>query len=106
MGWIDRRLRQHAHDVRVGADGLSYAASLHDDLADLSDIADVGYDLAEEIELRMASSSEMNAWRRIARAAFTEWASRYPGEVGAYADSLADRSDVKLVRSMVPRSLR
>lgn len=106
MGWIDRRLEQHAHDVRVGSDGLAYAASQHSDLAELSHIAEVGYGLADDIEIRMASSSEMNTWRQIARAGFVEWASRYPGEVGAYADTIADRKDAKLVRSMVPRQLR
>ncbi len=106
MGLIDRRLRQHAHDIRVGADGLEHAASQHPDLTALASIADAGFDLAYRIEARLASAGKMNEWRRTAREAYVAWAGQYPGELAIYADTLADKKDAKLIRSMVPRSLR
>lgn len=56
--------------------------------------------------MRLASSGEMNDWRRLAKDGFVIWASAYPGEITAYAASLDDQKDQRLIKSMVPRSLR
>jgi hypothetical protein len=111
---MDRRLRQHAHDIRVALPMIDYVAENFPDgaagrfgdidAAVAAGIGTVGRDLADTLEagasMQLPSPRELREWQRAGRAVIRVAKALWPEVVADYIDGLDSRKDKRLMGSM------